>query len=279
MKIAILLLSGLFLLPFNSKSENHVIPIVNKSKVDSSITKNEELLMRIAENQLLELLYDEIFGAEIGRTVQWLNVFGDNPFNSFSESDYFIMENNRAGGFEIYDDDNNFLSVGPDLRDNYSLETNLGKWVKQSSNGFNKAYFANDRGEEYTMISKISIGGKKEIKCSNGYQVTVKGKLNGNYNISDNEGRNWKIIFNRSGILKLYDGDRLLKTLVLQSKQSFTLQGQNGESVNIRTRGRFNDIIISYPDGKQIFVENRYRKPVPPPKTETKAEVKVEAKS
>ena len=274
MKIAVLLLSGLFLLPFSSKSETTVIPEINKSKVDSSINENEELLMMIAENQLYDVVYNEIFGVEIGSNIQWLNVFGQNAFASFSNSDYFILENNRSGGFEIYDDENNFLSVAPDALKNYSLETNSGIWVKQSNNGFNKAYFSNDKGQEYTMTFKFSLGGKQEIKCHNGYQITVKGKLNGNYNINDNEGRKMTIVYNRSGIKKLYYGDRLLKTLVLQSQQSFTVQDGNGKSTNIRTRGRFNDIIITYPDGEQIFVENRYRKPVPPPKVETKTEAK-----
>ncbi|MGV6943502.1 hypothetical protein [Sphingobacterium kyonggiense] len=274
MKIAVLLLSGLFLLPFSSKSETTVFPVINKSKVDSSINENEELIMRIAENHLLEDVYREIFGLQFASTVQWLNIIGQNVLTSFSNSDYFIMENNRSGGFEIYDDENNFLSVAPDLNRNYSLETNSGIWVKQSYNGFNKTYFATNSGEEYTMLSKFSLGTRNEIKCSNGYSVLVKGKLNGNYDISDNEGRKWKIIYNRSGIIKLYDGDRLVKTLVIQSQQSFTLQDGNGNSTNIRTRGRFNDIIITYPDGKQIFVENRYKKPVPPPKVETKTEAK-----
>ncbi|QBR12990.1 hypothetical protein [Sphingobacterium sp. CZ-2] len=245
----------------------------NSSKIslsDSTISENSELFYRVGENHLLEVVYKAIFGEDIANTILWLNVFSENSLMNFSDSDFLLLESNKSGGFEIYDDYSNYISVAPDLDNNYSLETNSNNWVKSRSNRFNKWYFSTGKGREYTMTMKFSFAGKRTVKDEKGYEITVNGKLNGSYELSDNEGRKMEIKFDRSGVFRMIEGGKEIKTLVVQSQQSFRLNDAGGESVSIRARGRFNDLILTFPDGQEVFVKNRYRKPLPVVKEEEK---------
>jgi len=254
------------------KSEAKTVLSDHSKKVstDSIHNENEALFYRVGENQLLELIYNEIFGEHIGSTVLWLNIFSDEALSSFSNSDYMVLENNSSGGFEIYDEKNNFVVIAPDLQDYYSLETGKGKWVKSRTNGFNKTYFTNDKGKEYTMTFKFSLGGKKTIKDENGYEINLNGKINGNYDITDNEGRKIQIKVDRSGVYRLIEGEHELKKMVAQSIQSFNIIDRKGNQLNIRKRGRFNDLILSFPDGREVFIRNRFKKLLPTTKEEIK---------
>ena len=262
----ILFISSIFLTA-NAAPLSDRFEVIGKDSVHS---ENEDLFYRVGEHQLLELVYNQIFGEYLGSTVLWLNVFSDEALSSFSKSDYLMLENNRSGGFEIYDENNNFVSVAPDLQNNYSLETANGNWVKSRSNGFNKTYFSNDKGKEYTMTFKFSLGGKKSIKDEKGYEISVNQKINGNYDIADNEGREMQIKIDRSGVYRLTEGDRERKQMVVQSIQSFHISDTDRDNLRIRMRGRFNDLIFTFPDGHEVFIQNRFRKPMPPVKEEEK---------
>lgn len=235
---------------------------------DSIHNENEALFYRVGENQLLELIYNEIFGEYIGSTVLWLNIFSDDALLNFSNSDYLVIENNRSGGFEIYDEENNFVAIAPDLQDYYSLETGKGEWVKSRTNGLNKTYFSTDKGKEYTMTFKFSLGGKKTIRDEKGYEIVLNRKINGNYDITDNEGRKIQIKVDRSGVFRLTEGDHELKKMVAQSIQSFNITDKNGDNLSVRMRGRFNDLILSFSNGREVFIKNRSRKLLPPVKEE-----------
>lgn len=241
--------------------------VVPPSLQDSLNNEHQSLFYRVGENQMMELLYREIFGEEIGPTTLWLNTFADNALTTFSQLDYLVLENNNSGGFELFDEDNNYVSVAPDFQNYFSLTSNTGTWVKSRSNGFNKIYFSTNTGKEFTMIMKISIGGKKVIRDEKGYEITLKGKLTGSYDIWDNEGRKMKIKIDRSGVYRLIEDDRVISTMVMTSMQNFTITDSNGIIHQIRMRGRYNDIIITSSNGSEIFINNRYEKPLPPTNT------------
>jgi len=249
---------------FESANANSTSLLANyptSSGKDSTSIENSELFYRVGENHLLEVVYKAIFGEEIANTILWLNVFSDNSLMNFSDSDFLLLESNKSGGFEIYDDFNNFIAVAPDLDNNYSLETNSDHWVKSRSNRFNKLYISTGTGREYTMTTKFSFAGKRTLKDEKGYEITISGKLNGSYDLSDNEGRKMEIKFHRSGVFRMIEEGRDIKTLVVQSQQSFRLNDEGGKNYTIRARGRFNDLVITYPDGHEVFIRNRYRIP------------------
>ncbi|MFZ4260459.1 hypothetical protein ACFRAE_00330 [Sphingobacterium sp. HJSM2_6] len=235
-------------------------------QVDTShqqLLENEAFFYRVASNQLLSSVYEDILGNQLGNTFQWLQIFAEDQLLNFSPNDYWILDNNPSGGFELYDEEFNYISVAPDLKGNFSFISSKGNWVKSRSNNFNKTYFSTDQGKEYTMTFKFSFGGKKVIKDEKGYEITLNSKLNGNTEIADNEGRKLLVKFDRSGVYRLLEGKKIKMSLMIQSLQHYRLSNESGELLNLVKRGRYNDIYMKLSNGQEILIENRFVKPIP----------------
>ncbi len=266
------LLIGLLLAPTISLfSKNPIIEIASNPKEQS---ENELFFYRVVKNQMLNVVYEDIFGESLGTTVKWFQIFADDDLLNFTSNDYLILENNQSGGFEIFDEDFSFLSLAPDVQQNYSLMNSYGNWVKSRSRGFNKIYYSTDKGKKYTVTYKFSLGGKHIIQDEKGYQITLNTKINGNVDISDNEGRKMFMKYDRSGVYRLLDGSTTKMSLMVQSLQHYSLSDERGLVMSLVKRGRYNDIFIKTADGHEMLIENRFIKPVTTPDTTEKKEDK-----
>lgn len=258
-----------FLFPVQQSEAQSAKPAVFQMlDADSTLSAHEAFFNRAVDQELLSIVYLELFGLETYMSVQWFQVFTDDTWSAIPDNSLLMLENHRSGGFELSDEVGNFISFAKDYDDRLTMETSNGVWVRAGTQGIWSVKYTTNKGHQYIMQTKPSLNERLEIKAEDGYKLKYSRKLSGNVVISDNEGRKVTIIKEKSGIFRVMEGKEEKKTFIVHSRQSFALENGTGETLNIRLRGRYNDVEISNSKGQELFIENHFRKPLAPLKVE-----------
>ncbi len=230
-----------------------------------NINTNEALFNRIESYIFLEPVFNAVFEPVKFHSYSLMLSLQDDPFSIFKDSKELTLESIRTGGFELYDEQNNLITVSHDIHGNYSLESSAKSWVRPASPSWRNKKYKTNTGMEYEVDWGLSLHGRFRIKRNDGYQITVNlTNFSGRTKISDNEGREVFIKQDRYGQRQLIQADKVIKTLRAQTVENYIIEYADGRTGNIRFRGRWGDLMVNGVDGEQWMIKNRYIKQKPP---------------